>query len=272
MLILCLDFTQGMLTLNPQTGKTYSDEVLENLESTLESLFKPRKDIGHFPDSPTDFCSRYSISSINLTVLTINEYSCKCILFNKETTRDSISEVASIIRSSPYVKHQMMDCARNTPIDVLYNLCYQCLFLIQNMDDSYAKSILLISRCTLLSHNPILSRRIRRGCLSLPVPPALASAPGLSSSYSLHPRRILLQHLPHHQFLPIEVDHSLYLRQDLAIALFETLLSIGVYPKPSSADLRVSLLRINGVSISNDSHVPTQVQRAFGSVHSLFAT
>ena len=141
----------------------------------------------------------------------------------------------------------------------------------QNMDDSYAKSILLISRCTLLSHSLTLSRRIRRVCLPLPVPAALASAPGLPSSYSLHPRGILLQHIPHHQFLSIEIDHSLYRRQDLAVALFDSLLSIGVHQKPSSSDLRVSLLRINGVSSSNDPHVPTQVQRAFGSVHSILA-
>ena len=271
MLILCLDFTQGMLTLNPQTGKTYSDEVLENLESTLASLFKSRKDIEHSPDSPIDFCSRYSISSINLTVLTINEYSYKCILFNKETTRDSISEVASIIRSSPHVKHQMMDCVRNTQTDVLYNLFYQCLFLIQNMDDSYAKSILLISRCTLLSQNRIISRRLRYVTPSLPVPPALAPASGLSSSYSLHPRRIFVQHIPHHQFLSTQIDHSLYRRKDLAIALFDSLLSIGVYPRPPNSDLRVSLLRINGFTGSNDPYVSTQVQCTFGFVHSIVA-
>ena len=136
-----------MLTLNPQTGKTYSDEVLENLESTLESLFKARKETEPSPDASIDFCSSYSVSSINLTVLIINEYSCKCILFNKKTTRDSVLEVATLIRSNPYVQHQMMDCTKDTRTDVLYNLCYQCLFLIQHMDDSFAKSILLISRC-----------------------------------------------------------------------------------------------------------------------------
>ena len=159
LLILCLDFTQGMLTLNPQTGKTYSDEVLENLESTLDSLFRALKDSDDSPDASIDYCSSYRILSINLTVLTINEYSCKCILFNKVVRRELVSEVASLIRSSLCVQHQMMDCVKDTRTDVLYNLCYQCLFLIQHMDDSFAKSILLISRCNLFPAS-ISSRRV----------------------------------------------------------------------------------------------------------------
>lgn len=133
--------------LNTETQKTYSEELLEQLELYLASLFKSRKANQANIDVSIDFNSHYTISSIQLTVVLFNEYCCKCILFDTAVTLTSISEVVRSIRSNPYVVSQMQDCILEKRSDIFYQLLYQCLFLVQNMDDVLAKSVLLFSKC-----------------------------------------------------------------------------------------------------------------------------
>lgn len=178
-LFLCMDLTRGMLQMNFDTGKTFVDEMVAQLDTVLLKLFNSESKGTHSMD-PTG----YDEIKVMLNILLLNEYRIECILFNYPLTPETVPDIVSFIGDEI---ESFLNKEKEAMItdDLLPSLIQTILYLYQQKSIVNSTSILLLTNglidVNFSSLHPFILLLIQR---DIPLHVFLIAEPWLHHYYS----------------------------------------------------------------------------------------
>lgn len=149
-LTLCLDLTMGMRRMNFTTGKTFVEEMKEQIEGILVKLFSPMSKSSQSVNMPIF----NDLKEIHLNVLLFDEQICKCILFNHSFFSDQAHSITEMIFTE--IQQFLQHPPEQPSEDILCHVIQQILSLQQRQEEETCNSILLVTNASFEIHFTLL--------------------------------------------------------------------------------------------------------------------
>lgn len=112
-LFLWLDFSVGMLSLMEDSGLSYAEYMVMNLETELSHLFTPMKSSSPIIESSSSFQFQQEIESFLLTVMLFDETECENVLFYEMVNKENVHAIVDQIKQA--VKAKATDYKAHIP-------------------------------------------------------------------------------------------------------------------------------------------------------------
>lgn len=144
---LWLDFTNGMLSLMGDSGITYAEHMLQNLEKELTNLFSSKSTASSGADNAAGFQSQSEGAGFLLTVTLFNEDGCENVLFYQPVTKDTIHAAVEDIQQAVELKvaSNVIGRPHEDPLVVLSRIVQQSCFYMNYNSEVPSNSILIVT-------------------------------------------------------------------------------------------------------------------------------
>lgn len=146
-LFLWLDFSVGMLSLMEDSGLSYAEYMVANLERELMNLFTPKKGSSSILESSSGLQSRMEMDRFTLTATLFDEDECENVLFYEMVNKESVHAVVDQIKQAVKSKavNFKTDIPRKDGNAMLSRIVQQTCFYMNFGTTSSSNSILVMT-------------------------------------------------------------------------------------------------------------------------------
>lgn len=146
-LFLWLDFSVGMLSLMEDSGLSYAEYMVANLERELMNLFTLKKGSSSILESSSGLQSRVEMDRFTLTATLFDEDECENVLFYEMVNKESVHAVVDQIKQAVKSKavNFKTDIPRKDGNAMLSRIVQQTCFYMNFGTLSSSNSILVMT-------------------------------------------------------------------------------------------------------------------------------
>lgn len=146
-LFLWLDFSVGMLSLMEDSGLSYAEYMVANLERELMNLFTLKKGSSSILESSSGLQSRVEMDRFTLTATLFDEDECENVLFYEMVNKESVHAVVDQIKQAVKSKavNFKTDIPRKDGNAMLSRIVQQTCFYMNFGTMSSSNSILVMT-------------------------------------------------------------------------------------------------------------------------------